>query len=559
MAVAESNMAATYNTPDHKIFDSHTYVICGDGCLQEGVSSEACSLAGHLGLGKLIVLYDDNLITIDGETDLSFSEDVNKRYESYGWHVQTVSDVEQNLDGLRKAVAHAKTVTDKPSIIKIRTAIGYGSPLKQGLSAAHGAPLGVDELAITKKGYGLDPTKSFHVDDDVKAVYAAAVKTAEAKEAEWNTLYASYKGAHPDKAAEIERRFNREIDPAVLAKLPTFVAGKDKDLATRKFSEGCLNSVAEFLPELMGGSADLTPSNLTKITCSGDYQKDTPGGRYMRFGVREHGMAAITNGMFAYGSFRPFCATFLNFIAYALGSVRLSALSRFGIVYIMTHDSIGLGEDGPTHQPVEIIESIRAMPNIKLFRPADGNETSAAYHSALADSTTPTVICGSRSTCMSLEASSIEKGLKGGYIAVDPSNPALILIGTGSEVGPCVIAAKNLAAAGIPTRVVSMPCVELFLEQSEDYQKSVLPGNIPTMSVEASATHGWHKFSHAQIGMTTFGLSGNGNALFKHFGFAHDNIEKQGKALVDFYKSAGTVPDLNLRPVLNNITGPSFH
>jgi transketolase len=270
-------------------------------------------------------------------------------------------------------------------------------------------------------------------------------------------------------------------------------------------------------------------------------------------------MAAITNGMFAYGSFRPFCATFLNFIAYALGSVRLSALSRFGIVYIMTHDSIGLGEDGPTHQPVEIIESIRAMPNIKLFRPADGNETSAAYHSALADSTTPTVICGSRSSCMSLEASSIEKGLKGGYIAVDPSDPALILIGTGSEVGPCVIAAKNLAAAGIPTRVVSMPCVELFLEQSEDYQKSVLPGNIPTMSVEASATHGWHKFSHAQIGMTTFGLSGNGNALFKHFGFAHDNIEKQGKALVDFYKSAGTVPDLNLRPVLNNITGPSIH
>jgi len=556
LAIAERNMATTYNEPDMAVFDHHTYVICGDGCLQEGVSSEASSLAGHLGLGKVIVLYDDNLITIDGSTDLSFTEDVNKRYESYGWHVQTVGDVANGLNDLRAAVEAAKAVTDKPSIIKIRTAIGYGSPAKEGKSAAHGAPIGADELAITKKAYGLDPDKSFQIDADVQEVYTARTKAVEAKKAEWDALFAKYKAVHPAKAAEIERRFNREVGAETLDKLPTFVAGKDKDLATRKYSELCLNALAGDLPELMGGSADLTPSNLTALKCSGDFQKATPGGRYLRFGVREHGMAAICNGLYAYGCYRPFCATFLNFAGYALGSIRLSALSRFGVLYIMTHDSIGLGEDGPTHQPTEMLESMRSMPNINVFRPADGNETSAAYRAALSNPTTPAVICCSRSTVKSLEKSTVEKALKGAYVVAGDENgvaPALVIIGTGSEVGACVEAAAKLTAAGVNTRVVSMPCQELFLAQDETYQKSILPGNVPTLSVEASTVQGWHRFSHAQIALTQFGLSGPGGAVFKHFGFGVDNIEAKGKALVEFYNAAGSVPDLSCRPIFNNI------
>jgi len=548
-------MASTYNEADLSVFDHFTYVICGDGCLQEGVSSEASSLAGHLGLGKLIVLYDDNLITIDGSTDLSFTEDVSTRYKAYGWDVQTVDDVANGLNDLRSAIEAAKAVTDKPSIIKIRTAIGFGSPTKQGKASAHGAPLGADDLANAKQAFGLDPEKSFQVGDDVQEVYTARTKAVETKKAEWDATFAKYKAAHPAKAAEIERRFKHEVSAEALDKLPTFVAGKDKDLATRKFSELCLNSVAGELPELMGGSADLTPSNLTALKCSGDFQKDTPAGRYLRFGVREHGMAAICNGLYAYGCYRPFCATFLNFMGYALGATRLSALSRFGVIYIMTHDSIGLGEDGPTHQPTEMLESLRSMPNINVYRPADGNETSAAYRSALTTPATPTVICCSRSTVKSLEKSSVEKALKGAYIVSggeDGALPDLVLIGTGTEVEPCIEAASKLTAAGINTRVVSMPCQELFLAQDAAYQKAILPGSVPTLSVEASTVAGWHRFSHAQISLTTFGLSGKGGAVFNHFGFGADNVEAKGKALVEFYKG-GSVPDLSNRPIFNNI------
>ena len=285
------------------------------------------------------------------------------------------------------------------------------------------------------------------------------------------------------------------------------------------------------------------------------FQKATPGGRYLRFGVREHGMAAICNGLYAYGCYRPFCATFLNFAGYALGSIRLSALSRFGVLYIMTHDSIGLGEDGPTHQPTEMLESLRSMPNINVFRPADGNETSAAYRAALSTPTTPAVICCSRSTVTSLEKSTVDKALKGAYIVAgdEGASPDLVIIGTGSEVGACVEAAAKLTAAGVTTRVVSMPCQELFLAQDEAYQKSILLGNVPTLSVEASTVQGWHRFSHAQIALTQFGLSGPGGAVFKHFGFGVDNIEAKGKALVEFYKAAGSVPDLSCRPIFNNI------
>ena len=555
MAIAESHLAAEFNTPEYKVFDNFTYVICGDGCMQEGVASEASSLAGHLGLGKLIVLYDDNNITIDGSTNLSFTEDVLKRYEAYGWHVQTVGDVANGIGSLREAVKTAQGVADKPSIIKVRTAIGYGSPSKEGLAAAHGAPLGADDLAGAKTKYGLDPAQSFQVDDDVKKVYTDAVAATESKYSEWTAMFDKYTAAHPEKAAEIKRRFNHELPDGIFDDLPSFEFGKDKPLATRKYSAACLNALAPHLPEMMGGSADLTPSNGTALKCSGDYQKDSRDGRYMRFGIREHAMAAVCNGMFAYGGMRPFCATFLVFSGYAIGAMRISALSRFGILFVMTHDSIGLGEDGPTHQPIETLESLRAMPNINVFRPADMHETAAAYESAIKTHSTPTVICCSRSTVDAIEVATREKAMKGAYACIECNDPKVIIVATGSEVGPAMKAAK---AIGDGVRVVSMPCQEVFLQQSKEYQQSILPGNVPTLSVEASACHGWHQFSHAQISMTGFGRSGNGDALFDFFGFSPENIAAQAKGLMAFYEGK-PVPNLGDTFVVVPPNDPNKH
>ncbi len=325
--------------------------------------------------------------------------------------------------------------------------------------------------------------------------------------------------------------------------------------ATRQFSEQCLNTLASLLPEIIGGSADLTPSNLTALKCSGDFQKNSPGGRYLRFGVREHGMAAICNGLFAYGGFRPFCATFLNFAGYALGAIRLSALSRFGVMYIMTHDSIGLGEDGPTHQPIEMLESLRAMPNINVFRPADSNEVAAAYLMAIHSRATPSVICCSRMAVTSLEASSAEKACLGAYAVVSSQEPQLILIGTGSEVSLCVEAAKVLVEQhGLAVRVVSMPCQEIFLQQPIEYQRKVLPGDIPTLSVEASSIHGWHQFAHQSIGMTTYGLSAPYDDLYDYFGFTAVNVVEVASSLLNFYKGR-PVPGLRDRPELPRSKG----
>jgi len=559
MAIAERHMAATFNTPDHKIFDNFTYVICGDGCLQEGISGEASSLAGHLGLGKLIVLYDDNDITIDGETNLSFTEDVVKRYEAYGWHTQSVSDAQQNLGNLRAAITAAQAVTNKPSIIKVKTDIGYGSPSKAGTAAAHGAPLGAEDLAGAKKFYGLPKDKSFYVPGDVQKVFTEAAKHGDKKRVAWDAAFADYTAAHPEKAAELSRRIAGKLPDGIFANLPSFTVGKDKDLATRKFSEKMLNAMCPLLSEMVGGSADLTPSNCTHFEGATDFQKDSPEGRYFRFGVREHAMGAISNGIFAYGGLRPFCATFLTFAGYMLGAIRLAAISKFPIIYIMTHDSIGLGEDGPTHQPIETLESLRCMPNILVYRPADSNEMAAAYKIALSRNTMPTLIACSRSTVKGIETSSIDKACKGAYVALSAAEkPKLILIGTGSEVEFCMEAAVKLTAEGTPTQVVSMPCQEVFLEQSDEYQREVLPGNVPTLSVEASSPHGWHRFSHAQVAMTTFGASGSGADVFKHFGFSTENVVAKGKALVEFYEG-GDVPDLMNRPVFNNIQGDAGH
>lgn len=529
--------------------------------MQEGVSSEACSLAGHLGLGKLIVLYDDNNITIDGSTDLSFTEDVQKRYESYGWQVLTVTTVEKDLKDLRAAIASAKAATDKPSLIKIRTTIGKGS-IHEGSASTHGAPLKPDDLSQAKKHWGL-PDKSFTVAKDVMSFYQERTKAVEGKFADWQKLYSEYKSSNPEKAAELERRFNHELPSGIADALPNTDFANAQSKATRQHSQACIGNIAPIMPELIGGSADLTPSNLTALSCSKDFQKDTPEGRYLRFGVREHGMVAICNGLFAYGGMRPFCATFLNFAGYALGSIRVSALSKFGVIYVMTHDSIGLGEDGPTHQPVEMIESLRSMPNINVFRPADSNEMSMSYKVALESHQTPSFICCSRGGLPALEFSSVEKAMMGAYTVlgeeIELSATDLILIGSGSEVGKCVEAAAKLAESGIKTRVVSMPCQELFLAQSDEYQKSVLPGNIPTLSVEASAEHGWHRFSHAQIGMTRFGMSAPGGQLFEKFGFSTENITSKGKDLVEFYKKVGSVPNLMCRPIFNNIQGTIDH
>ena len=547
-------MAATYNRDNYDVFNNFTYVFCGDGCLQEGVSSEACSLAGHLGLGKLIVLYDDNHITIDGDTDLSFTEDVGKRYESYGWQVIRLEDTEvtEQLDALRAAIDEAKAETSKPTLIKIKTVIGYGST-KANSHSVHGAPLGGADLATTKTKYGLDPEKMFQVDDDVREVYSARVSECEQKVTEWETMYSNYQSEYPELASELERRFKHEMPAGVLEeKLPSFIFGKDKADASRKYSSKCLNAIAGDLPELIGGSADLTPSNLTNLGCTTDFQKDTPEGRYLRFGVREHGMAAICNGLFAYGFMRPFCATFFNFAGYALGAIRVSALSKFGIIYIMTHDSIGLGEDGPTHQPVEMFESIRSMPNINLMRPADMNETSACYAMALENHETPTVICLSRQGLPAVENSSSGKTKLGGYVISEVDDAKLTLVGTGGELHFCIDAAKVLNENGVPTRVVSMPCMDIFFEQSMEYQRSVLTPGTACLSVEASAVHGWHRISHAQIGMTRFGASAPYKDLAVKFGFTVENVVEKGKALVGFY-SGRNVPDLLDRPILDNV------
>jgi len=550
LAMAEAHMAATYNTSDFTLFDNHTWVICGDGCLQEGISSEASSLAGHLGLGKLIVLYDDNNITIDGSTDLSFTEDVKKRYEAYGWHVQQVKDVVTQLDDLRAALDAAKKETSKPSLIAINTLIGQGSPSKQGDHSAHGAPLGASDLKGAKEGWGLPPDEMFYIPEDVKTVFQEATAKNESRMAEWQAVFDKFAIAEPVKAEEIQRRFAGQLPADILENMPTFTIGQDKDLATRQYSEQCINAIAPRMPEFVGGSADLTPSNNTRPKGAVDFQKDTPHGRYIRFGIREHAMGAICNGMFAYGGLRPFCATFLTFYGYMAGAVRLSALSQMGIVYIFTHDSIALGEDGPTHQPVETLECMRSTPNLHVWRPADSNEMSAAYASALDHHTTPSAICASRQGVKALFGSSTENGRKGAYIAVDTEGtPDIILVGSGSEVGFCVSAAETLLGQGISARVVSMPCQEVFLSQTMKYQKSVLPGDIPTLSVEASSVHGWHRFSHDQISMGRFGASGPGGKVFEKFGFTASNVTARAIALLEFYKTHGPCPALGNRPL----------
>jgi len=531
LAIAESHLAAVFNKPDFPIVDNYTYVFCGDGCLQEGITSEAASLAGHLGLGKLVVIYDDNHITIDGNTSLSFTEDVAKRFEAYGWHVQVVLKGDTDIDAFAHALEETKKVHDRPHFIKVRTTIGYGSAFAESYKV-HGSPLGEEELANVKKKFGFDPAQKFYIPEEVQKKYAECKVKGAQVESEWNALFEMYKAQFPELAAEYVRRRDGKFPEGWKKVLPTYKP-EDPAKATRQFSQTVINNLAKVLPEIVGGSADLNPSTLSYLDISKDYQKATPEGRNIRFGVREHAMAAVCNGLHAYGGMISYGATFLNFLGYALGAVRLSALSHFGVLYVMTHDSIGLGEDGPTHQPIETLMSVRAMPNILLLRPADGNETSGAYSVAIDNRSRPSVLALSRQAVPNLKGSSIEGVYKGAYVLTDVEKPQLILLGSGTETSIAAEAAAKLN--DLRVRVVSMPSWELFREQSHEYQVSVFPDGVPVLAVEAASVIGWREYAHAVVGMASFGESGPYKEVYAKFGITTENTVKRAREVVEFY------------------------
>ncbi|NJL61117.1 MAG: transketolase [Methylacidiphilales bacterium] len=538
LAMAEAHLAAKYNKPDAKIVDHYTYVILGDGCNMEGISGEAASFAGHLGLGKLIALYDDNHISIDGSTDVAFTEDVSQRFEAYGWHVLHVKDGNNDLAAIEKAIADAKAVTDKPTMIKVTTTIGYGSPNKQNTAGIHGAALGADEIALTRSNLKWEYAP-FDVPADALNHMRKAVERGAKAESEWNQVFASYKAKYAKEAAEFERLLSSKLPDGWDKVLPTYTP-EDKALPTRKHSETCLNKLAAVLPELIGGSADLTHSNLTEIKGEGDFQKGQFQNRNVHFGVREHGMGAICNGMALHGSgLIPYGATFLIFTDYMRAAIRLSALSLAGSIWVMTHDSIGQGEDGPTHQPIETLASLRAIPNLTVIRPADGTETSGAYKVAIANAkaNNPTLLALSRQNLPNLAGSSIEGVTKGGYILVDSQGtPDIILIGTGSEVNLCVTAAEKLTAEGKKVRVVSMPSTDLFDEQDAAYRESVLPKAVnKRVSVEAAASFGWHKYIGTEgqaVSIDRFGASAPGGVCLEKFGFSVENVVATAKKVL---------------------------
>eukprot|EP00659_Diplonema_papillatum_P011728 gene11728-18085_t len=530
LALTEKHMAEVYNTKDHKVIDHYTYVFCGDGCLQEGVSCEATSLAGHLGLGKLILVYDDNEITIDGPTSLSYSDDNTKKFESLGWHTVVVKDGNTDVDAMNAAVKECKSVTSKPSIIILKTIIGYGSKI-QNTAKVHGAPLAEDDIKQLKTKLGMDPEATFAVSDAVYATYRAAADKGAKAMKEWETLFASYAKAQPEKHAQLSSLVSGKLPDGWATGMPMAKTGES--LATRKCSENALSHLVPKIPFMIGGSADLTPSNLTKTKGNEDISKDSAMGRYIRFGVREHAMVAIGNGMACYAKgVIPFVATFFNFVAYAWGAVRVGALSQCGTIIVATHDSIGVGEDGPTHQPVELHALCRATPNLYFFRPADQTETSAAYMIAVEDRSKVAVVALSRQNVPGLARSSVEGVKKGGYCVMGNCEEAdLILIGTGTEVSLCMAAAELVEQANVKCAVVSMPCTSLFDAQSAAYKATVLKPGVPVLSVEPYNPVGWATYSHYHMGLKTFGASAPAGECYKYFGLTKENIKEKGLAL----------------------------
>ncbi len=546
MAIAQKYLASQFNRDGFPIIDHKIYVIASDGDLQEGISSEACSLAGHLGLDNLIVVYDDNHISIDGDTNLSFTEDRAKRFESYGWNVREVPGDGNDMAAFEKALEDAKAEKGRPSVIKLRTHIAYGSPNMQDTAAAHGSPLGDEEIKLIKEKFGWDPEKKFHMPEEVKAHMQQVQAKGKEAEVTWNQLFADYAKVHPKLAAQLQDAAAGKLPIDIGKALPDFEAGSS--VATRKASGKVLETLMPELPLILGGSADLTPSNNTHWSGAKDFQKDAHYGRYLRYGIREHAMGAIMNGISVSGLARAYGGTFLAFSDYMRGAIRVAALSKYPSVFVFTHDSIGLGEDGPTHQPVEHIASLRAIPNLLVFRPADANETAQAWKYALEHRDGPVTLLLTRQGLPVLDqdkygsAANLDKGayvLWHGLEAHEKhgqdghATPDVLLLASGSEVSVALCAAEGLAAEGIGVQVVSMPCWELFDEQDQQYKDSVIPPEVKArVAVEAAVEQGWHKYigdNGIFIGMSSFGASAPAKTCFEKFGITAENVIKAAK------------------------------
>jgi len=530
MALAEALLAARFNRPGHEIIDHFTYAIVTDGDLMEGVTSEAASLAGHLGLGKLIWLYDDNRISIDGSTDIAFTEDRARRFKAYGW--KTIKVDGHDRIAIANAIRKAQKQTDAPTIILCRTTIGYGAPTKQGTPHVHGEPLGETELAAAKRNLGWAPAARFHIPDDVLFFYRQAQPRGVAGQDAWQQRFAAYAAAYPAAAAELPRMMAGDLPDGWDEVLPTYAAEVKK--ATRAASGEVLNAIAARIPELIGGSADLTPSNKTDIKGEADVKTGDFSGRYLRFGVREHGMGAILNGMALHGGIIPYGGTFFVFSDYMRPSVRLAALMGLRVIYVWTHDSIGVGEDGPTHQPIEHLAALRAMPNLWVARPADGNETAQAWKLALERRHGPTALVLTRQNLPTLTTPEMATGLqRGGYILSEPEGgPQIVLVGTGSELQLAVGAAAQLAGEGIRARVVSLPTMELFEAQPQDYRQSVFPPGLPVVAVEAGVTFGWERYADRVIGIDRFGASAPQETIYEKFGITAAAVAAAARELV---------------------------
>jgi transketolase len=555
MAMAEAYLAARYNRPGFEIFNHLTYAIVSDGDLMEGVAAEAASLAGHLELGKLVYLYDNNKVSLAASTDLTFTEDVAKRFEAYGWHTETVSDG-NDLGAIDRALGAARSESSRPSLILLRTHIGYGSPGKQDSFEAHGAPLGGDEVAATKKKLGWPLEPPFFIPDEALARFREAIGKGQKAEADWRERFSAYAGKFPAEAKELDRVFRGGLPEGWDVAIPDFPADA-KGLATRVASGKILNAVAPKLPALVGGSADLNPSTYTALAKQGDFENPLDdfsrsqgaagggfgyGGRNIHYGVREHAMGAASNGMAAHGGIIPFASTFLMFADYMRPSIRLAALMELGVVYVFTHDSIAVGEDGPTHQPIEHLAALRAIPRLVVIRPADANETAVAWRVAIETRNRPVALILTRQNVPTLDRKEFAAadGLrKGAYVLADAPNgkPDMILIGTGSEVSLVVAARRKLSERKINARIVSMPSWELFDRQPEDYRDSVLPRSVrPRLAVEAGVPQGWYRYvgdGGAVVGIERFGASAPGNVVMEKLGFTVDHVVERAVALIN--------------------------
>jgi len=527
MGVAERFLRSRFGP---EVVDHRTFVFAGDGCLEEGISHEAASLAGHLGLGRLVYVYDDNHITIDGPTELAYSDRVAERFEAYGWHVDPVGEVANDTAALEEALWRAVAVEDRPSLIILRSHIGWPAPHLTDTKEAHGEPFSDDEIRATKEILGLPPDESFWVPDEVVEYYRQCIPRGQAMRAAWQERFDAWGG---DRSAWEAAWAGRGID-GWDAKLPTFEPGQE--LATRKAVNACLTATADVVPGLIAGAADLTGNTGMQLRDAERQSPEHPGGRQVYFGIREHGMAGAMNGMAAHGGVLPVGGTFFTFSDYMRGALRLSALSRVHVIYAFTHDSIGLGEDGPTHQPVEQLASLRAMPGLQVVRPADANECAQAWRRAV-ESDEPTALVLSRQGLPVLAetvANAAEGVPRGGYVLVEPEDgrPQVVLVGTGGEVHVCLEAASLLAGSGVPTRVVSLPCWEWFEAEDEGYRRRVLPPDVPTLSVEAGASFGWDRYADASVAIDTFGASAPGALALEKFGFSAGHVAERAAALL---------------------------